>query len=115
MERNPVKVWKSARSALKSARSHCSPPPPSNDDELIAVAYEEGDYAEESVWAIFQNAQGFIVYIAKCDTTGWDCQNNASLEKYELHEHAVAAIDDAARSALVWKDTLLQMALDAVK
>lgn len=113
MERDPKTAWSNAESALKSARGNCNPSPPEGG-QLIAVAYEEGDCAEQSVWAIYQSAAFFLVYIANCDTTGWDCENSASLEQYASQEHAVAAIDDKARPYLIWKDRLIQMAIDTL-
>ena len=95
MERDSRIAWSNAESALRSARVYSNPSPPEGG-QLIAVAYEDGDYAEQSVWAIYQSAAFFLVYIASCDTTGWDCQNSASLEQYSTQEHAVAAIDDKA-------------------
>ena len=101
METNKPEAWDRGQHALAGAKAYVLPPPPT-DALLLAVAYENNEYAEESVWAIYKQGERFVVYIAQCDTTGWDCQAGSSLETYDTIGNAVAAIDDRARPHLAW-------------
>ena len=44
-------------------------------DQILALRFEDGDYAEVEVYAVLLLKDGrFAFHRAGCDTTGWDCQ-----------------------------------------